>query len=101
MIRSHQLPSDGHGYEVVHDGKCITVFSASNYGGSCYNAGAVLLWPHVADFRRIRQELLRRGLFETDMGYYAKMFAWQRPPGSEAQPAEPQQRVPRGQKASR
>ena len=44
IVRSHQLPSDGHGYEVLHDGRCITVFSASNYGGSCYNAGAILLW---------------------------------------------------------
>ena len=38
--------------------------------------GEIVVWPHVADFRRIRQELLRRGLFETDMRYYAKMFAW-------------------------
>jgi len=44
IVRSHQLPSDGHGYEVLHDGRCITVFSASNYGGSCYNAGAILVW---------------------------------------------------------
>jgi protein phosphatase len=44
IVRSHQLPSDGHGYEVLHDGRCITVFSASNYGGSCYNAGALLVW---------------------------------------------------------
>ena len=39
-------------------------------------AGEIVVWPHVADFRRIRQELLRRGLFETSMGYYAKMAAW-------------------------
>ena len=39
-------------------------------------SGEVQVWPHVADFRRVRQELLRRGLFETDMGYYAKMLAW-------------------------
>mmetsp|Transcript_5783 Transcript_5783/g.8134 ORF Transcript_5783/g.8134 Transcript_5783/m.8134 type:complete len:545 (+) Transcript_5783:74-1708(+) len=32
--------------------------------------------PHVQDFRAIRQELLRRGLFETDMRFYAKMAAW-------------------------
>ena len=38
--------------------------------------GEIVVWPHVADFRRVRQELLRRGLFETDMGYYAKQFAW-------------------------
>ena len=38
--------------------------------------GEIVVWPHVADFRRIRQELLRRGLFETDMRYYYKMAAW-------------------------
>ena len=31
---------------------------------------------HVADFRRVRQEMLRRGLFETDMRFYAKMAVW-------------------------
>ena len=44
LVRSHQVPSDGHGYEVVHEGKCITIFSASNYGGTCCNTGAVLVW---------------------------------------------------------
>lgn len=44
LVRSHQVPSDGHGYEVVHEGKCITIFSASNYGGNCCNTGAVLVW---------------------------------------------------------
>lgn len=34
------------------------------------------VFEHVKDFRHIRQELLRRGLFETDMTYYAKMFTW-------------------------
>ena len=38
--------------------------------------GEIEVWPHVADFRRVRQELLRRGLFETDMGYYRTMAAW-------------------------
>jgi acyl-lipid Delta6-acetylenase / acyl-lipid (9-3)-desaturase len=36
----------------------------------------VPVYPHVQDFRAIRQELLRRGLFETNMVYYYKMFAW-------------------------
>eukprot|EP00931_Biecheleriopsis_adriatica_P023588 TRINITY_DN14868_c0_g1_i1.p1 TRINITY_DN14868_c0_g1~~TRINITY_DN14868_c0_g1_i1.p1 ORF type:complete len:553 (+),score=87.03 TRINITY_DN14868_c0_g1_i1:97-1755(+) len=31
---------------------------------------------HVQDFREVRQELLRRGLFETDMRFYGKMAAW-------------------------
>jgi hypothetical protein len=30
----------------------------------------VEVWPHVADFRAARQELLRRGLFETDYRFY-------------------------------
>merc|ERR1719502_1433175 len=38
--------------------------------------GEIVVWPHVADFRRVRLELLRRGLFETDMRYYMKMVAW-------------------------
>jgi delta8-fatty-acid desaturase len=38
--------------------------------------GEIVVWPHVADFRRVRLELLRRGLFETDMHFYAKMAAW-------------------------
>ena len=29
VIRSHEVKNDG--YEVAHDGKCVTVFSAPNY----------------------------------------------------------------------
>mmetsp|Transcript_162875 Transcript_162875/g.522218 ORF Transcript_162875/g.522218 Transcript_162875/m.522218 type:complete len:1036 (+) Transcript_162875:101-3208(+) len=43
VIRSHQVPKDGKGYEYHHNGRCITVFSASNYCGSQGNQGAVLL----------------------------------------------------------
>lgn len=32
--------------------------------------------PHVADFRAVRQELLRRGLFQTRWQFYAKMGTW-------------------------
>merc|ERR1712129_476083 len=31
---------------------------------------------HVVDFRKVRQVLLRRGLFETNMRYYYKFAAW-------------------------
>mmetsp|Transcript_20912 Transcript_20912/g.34514 ORF Transcript_20912/g.34514 Transcript_20912/m.34514 type:complete len:579 (+) Transcript_20912:48-1784(+) len=36
----------------------------------------VVIYPHVADFRAVRQELLRRGLFETDYRFYAKIACW-------------------------
>lgn len=32
--------------------------------------------PHVKDFRNVRQELLRRGLFETSKSYYAELYVW-------------------------
>ena len=31
---------------------------------------------HVRDFRKVRQELLRRGLFETDYRYYGRLGCW-------------------------
>ena len=33
-------------------------------------------YPHVADFREARQQMLREGLFETDMMYYYKLGSW-------------------------
>jgi delta8-fatty-acid desaturase len=36
----------------------------------------VVVYPHVADFRAARQEMLRQGLFETDYTYYAKLGTW-------------------------
>jgi len=34
------------------------------------------VYPHVADFREARQQMLREGLFETDMMYYYKLGSW-------------------------
>jgi len=45
----------------------------------CYLVGEVsdfIVPPHVVDFQKIRQELLQRGLFETNMKFYLKMSAW-------------------------
>eukprot|EP00927_Polykrikos_kofoidii_P059675 TRINITY_DN54817_c0_g1_i1.p1 TRINITY_DN54817_c0_g1~~TRINITY_DN54817_c0_g1_i1.p1 ORF type:complete len:978 (-),score=172.46 TRINITY_DN54817_c0_g1_i1:95-2710(-) len=39
VIRSHELKMNG--YEWHHNQRCLTVFSASNYCGSCRNDGAV------------------------------------------------------------
>mmetsp|Transcript_59351 Transcript_59351/g.130337 ORF Transcript_59351/g.130337 Transcript_59351/m.130337 type:complete len:1009 (-) Transcript_59351:23-3049(-) len=43
VIRSHQVPDDGRGYMKQHDGRCVTIFSASNYCGDGGNYGAVLV----------------------------------------------------------
>lgn len=43
LVRSHQVPDSGQGYEWHHQGTCLTVFSASNYCGDCGNLGGVLV----------------------------------------------------------
>ncbi|XP_016842872.1 serine/threonine-protein phosphatase 5 [Nasonia vitripennis] len=40
IVRSHEVKQDG--YEVGHDGKCITVFSAPNYCDTMGNQGAFI-----------------------------------------------------------
>ncbi|CAF4867640.1 unnamed protein product [Pieris macdunnoughi] len=40
VIRSHEVKNDG--YEVAHDGMCITVFSAPNYCDTMGNLGAFI-----------------------------------------------------------
>lgn len=44
MIRSHQLPHGQRGFMKHHGGRCITIFSASNYCGNAGNYGAVLVF---------------------------------------------------------
>ncbi len=36
----------------------------------------VVVYPHVADFRAARQQMLEEGLFETDYSYYLKLGIW-------------------------
>jgi serine/threonine-protein phosphatase 5 len=40
VVRSHEVKQEG--YEVMHDGKCITVFSAPNYCDVGNNKGAFI-----------------------------------------------------------
>ncbi|EDQ85142.1 uncharacterized protein MONBRDRAFT_38966 [Monosiga brevicollis MX1] len=40
LIRSHEMKEEG--YEVAHDGKCITIFSAPNYCDQMGNKGAFI-----------------------------------------------------------
>jgi len=71
VIRSHQVPSTGRGYEVLHNGLCITVFSASNYCGSQGNHGGLVIFEKLGKHRCdefwapplevLAQELTRRG----------------------------------------
>ena len=39
LIRSHECKQEGHSTD--HDGRCVTVFSASNYCGVVGNRGAI------------------------------------------------------------
>eukprot|EP00928_Gymnodinium_smaydae_P067531 TRINITY_DN5051_c0_g2_i2.p1 TRINITY_DN5051_c0_g2~~TRINITY_DN5051_c0_g2_i2.p1 ORF type:complete len:549 (+),score=71.82 TRINITY_DN5051_c0_g2_i2:80-1726(+) len=69
IIRSHAVPANGRGFEWVHDACVLTVFSASNYGGSSGNLGAVAVvrygeaietYEHWAGSRAELQRLERR-----------------------------------------
>eukprot|EP00002_Diphylleia_rotans_P008651 TRINITY_DN1867_c0_g1_i10.p1 TRINITY_DN1867_c0_g1~~TRINITY_DN1867_c0_g1_i10.p1 ORF type:complete len:814 (+),score=130.57 TRINITY_DN1867_c0_g1_i10:1842-4283(+) len=46
LIRSHEVKDNG--YEVTHNGRCITIFSASNYVGRYGNKGAVAILDHMS-----------------------------------------------------
>ena len=43
-IRSHEVPTNLRGFEDRHDGRLITVFTASNYCGQTGNFGAVIIF---------------------------------------------------------
>ncbi|XP_008480137.1 serine/threonine-protein phosphatase 5 [Diaphorina citri] len=57
IIRSHEVKQDG--YEVAHDGRCITVFSAPNYCDSVGNKGAFItmkgkdMVPHFTTYEAV------------------------------------------------
>eukprot|EP00003_Mantamonas_plastica_P010319 TRINITY_DN1974_c0_g2_i1.p1 TRINITY_DN1974_c0_g2~~TRINITY_DN1974_c0_g2_i1.p1 ORF type:complete len:609 (-),score=206.71 TRINITY_DN1974_c0_g2_i1:584-2410(-) len=45
VVRSHEVKPQG--YEVMHDGKCITIFSAPNYCDQIGNLGAYIVFDHT------------------------------------------------------
>ena len=47
VVRSHEVKD--RGFDVEHDGKCVTIFSAPNYCDSVGNKGAVLVFHHGVD----------------------------------------------------
>jgi protein phosphatase len=49
LLRSHEVPRTLRGYAEQAGGKCITVFSASNYCGSSGNLGGVVILDAKAD----------------------------------------------------
>ncbi|CAD7969359.1 unnamed protein product [Amoebophrya sp. A25] len=50
VVRSHELPANSRGFQVHHDSKLITIFSASNYCGTSGNYGAVMLLQPSLEF---------------------------------------------------
>ncbi|SBT45440.1 serine/threonine protein phosphatase 7, putative [Plasmodium ovale wallikeri] len=50
IIRSHQVPKTLKGIESHHEGKCITLFSASNYCNKIKNLGAAIVFNQDLTF---------------------------------------------------
>jgi len=62
LVRSHEVKDDG--YEVAHDGMCVTVFSAPNYCDSMGNKGAFIRFesdmvPHFTQFSHVPHPAIR------------------------------------------
>ena len=47
LVRSHEVKNEG--FDVQHEGKCVTVFSAPNYCDSVGNRGAILILAKLVD----------------------------------------------------
>lgn len=50
LVRSHEVRDEG--FEIEHDGKCITVFSAPNYCDQMGNKGAYLVFTDEQSLQR-------------------------------------------------
>ncbi|PIK56905.1 putative serine/threonine-protein phosphatase [Apostichopus japonicus] len=70
VIRSHEVKSDG--YEIAHNGKCITVFSAPNYCDTMGNKGAIInmtsdLKPNFVTYEAVEGCTIESTTSETDL----------------------------------
>ncbi|MCP9262459.1 Serine/threonine-protein phosphatase 5 [Dirofilaria immitis] len=74
VVRSHEVKPEG--YEVHHDGKCITVFSAPNYCDTMGNKGAFItirgdnLTPRFTSFTAVNHPSVR------PMAYASSLFGF-------------------------
>eukprot|EP00397_Hematodinium_sp_SG-2012_P004123 GEMP01004134.1.p1 GENE.GEMP01004134.1~~GEMP01004134.1.p1 ORF type:complete len:996 (+),score=206.51 GEMP01004134.1:43-3030(+) len=50
IVRSHEVPHDARGFQVHHDGRLLTIFSASNYCGTGGNYGGVMILQPTLEF---------------------------------------------------
>lgn len=51
IIRSHEVPKTLTGVQVMHDGRLVTIFSASNYCGRIGNTGGTMLLTPKLDYQ--------------------------------------------------
>lgn len=70
IIRSHEVKDEG--YEVAHNGKCITVFSAPNYCDQMGNKGAFItlredLKPNFTSFSAVPHPSVRPMAYANSM----------------------------------
>merc|ERR1712048_495318 len=58
IIRSHQAAKQGYGYEVMHHGMCVRVFSARDYDRNA-NDGSILSVKFQDDKLCVRAQILQ------------------------------------------
>eukprot|EP00298_Acanthocystis_sp_HF-20_P002682 c13076_g1_i1.p1 GENE.c13076_g1_i1~~c13076_g1_i1.p1 ORF type:complete len:485 (-),score=188.02 c13076_g1_i1:64-1518(-) len=73
LIRSHECKDEG--YEVVHDGKCITIFSAPNYCDQMGNKGAFITFgedmkPVFTTFSAVPHPDVKAMAYATSMPFF-------------------------------
>ncbi|KEG12156.1 serine/threonine protein phosphatase type 5 [Trypanosoma grayi] len=74
VVRSHEVKDEG--YEVAHDGKCITVFSAPNYCDQMGNKGAYIRFtggvmkPNIIVFSHVPHPGKRPMYYSSGMGIF-------------------------------